>query len=70
MTAIDPEYWVDYEGLDHIVSRGVNGQQINLKECPFCGDRRHRFYMNAETGVGNCFVCGKGYSLWETMTEV
>jgi DNA primase len=36
--------------------------QINAKECPHCGDRRWRVYLNAATGLGNCFVCNEPFN--------
>lgn len=35
---------------------------MQMKECPRCGDRRWRVYLNAETGLGNCFVCSAGFN--------
>lgn len=60
--ALDLEYWAEREGLDFKMARGRSGMQLNFRACPECGDRRYRTYLNAETGVGNCFVCGEIYS--------
>lgn len=54
---LDLEFWLEREGHAFKPTRGVNGMQYQLRECPSCGDRRWRTYVNAETGKGNCFVC-------------
>ncbi len=59
---LDLEYWFDRESLAHKVSRGASGMQINAKDCPKCGDARWRVYLNADTGLGNCFVCNEGFN--------
>lgn len=58
----DIEAWLEDEGVAFKKSRGSSGIQLNLQECPNpdCGDRRWRTYVNAETGLGNCFVCNTG----------
>jgi DNA primase len=60
--SLDMEFWFDREGVQHKITHGSSGMQINAKECPFCGDRRWRVYLNAETGAGNCFLCGEKFS--------
>lgn len=67
--AVDVEHWADYEGLDYQLTRGVSGMQLNLKECPYCGDRRWRVYLGAETKMGNCFVCGESFSFGSFVCE-
>src|SRR3954466_8393116 len=62
MQALDIEQWCEDEGISFKKSRGHSGMQLNLKECPECGDRRYRTYLNAETGVGNCFICNQTYN--------
>jgi len=59
---LDMETWFNHEGLSYKLTRGSSGQQINAKECPHCGDRRWRVYLNADTGLGNCFVCNTHYN--------
>jgi DNA primase len=53
---LDLEYWFDREGLAHKMTRGGSGQQIQVQECPSCGDRKWKVYLNAETGLGNCLA--------------
>lgn len=60
--ALDMEFYCEREGIDFKLSRGSSGMQLHLKCCPFCGDRRWRTYINAETGLGNCFVCSETLS--------
>ncbi|SER29374.1 DNA primase [Faunimonas pinastri] len=59
---LDLEYWCEREGLAYRKGRGSSGMQLNMRECPECGDRRYRVYLNAETGLGNCFVCNAGFN--------
>jgi len=68
--ALDLEDFLDREGLDHRLGRGSSGMQLNLKECPFCHDRRWRTYANAESGLGNCFVCSKGFNKFSFVSAV
>ena len=32
-----------------------HGEEINLKECPFCGKSKWKFYLNRKNGLYNCF---------------
>lgn len=59
---LDLEQWFERESRPFKLSRGVNGMQIVARECPDCGDTRYRTYLNAETGKGNCFVCGQTFN--------
>lgn len=52
---IDPETFLDYEGISYKRTFGSSGSQLNLKECPRCGGRSWKVYLNADTGLGNCF---------------
>lgn len=54
---LDIEYWFDREGYDYRSTRGHNGLQLNIKHCPFCGNSNWKVYLNADNGLGNCFVC-------------
>jgi DNA primase len=55
LDAIDMECFLDWEGLDYRLTPGRSGEQLNVKECPVCGGDKWKVYLNAETGVGNCF---------------
>lgn len=59
---LDLEQWFDRESRSFKMSRGQSGMQINAKECPACNDGRWRVYLNAESGIGNCFVCNQTFS--------
>lgn len=52
---IDIEYWLDKEGIQHRQTVGSSGEQLNLKICPVCGGSKWKVYVNAHTGLGNCF---------------
>lgn len=60
--SLDLEQWFEREGREFKKSRGSSGMQIHAQECPACGDRRWRTYLNADTGAGNCFVCNEKFS--------
>ena len=54
--------YLDWIGVDYKVTHGTSGEQLNLKECPVCGDTRSKVYIGSETGLGNCFVCGERFN--------
>lgn len=62
LDAVDMEEWLSYEGIDYQKTRGTRGEQLNVKTCPSCGKEAWKVYLNAETGLGNCFSgsCPKG----------
>jgi DNA primase len=64
LDSLDVEAWLDDQGILYKRTMGQSGAQLNIQECPNCGDRRWRTYMNAETGAGNCFVCDQKFGKW------
>lgn len=58
------ESWLDREGLTFKRTRGTSGLQLNVKECPACGNSHWKVYLNAESGLGNCFVCEAKFTKW------
>lgn len=54
---LDLEFFCESEGHRHKLTRGSSGMQIHLMTCPCCDDRKWKVYLNAESGVGNCFPC-------------
>lgn len=54
---LDIEFFLEREGVDYKTTRGSSGVQLNIRDCPSCGDTRWKVYLNAETGLGNCFIC-------------
>lgn len=52
---VDMEDFLGFESIDYRVTRGRSGTQLNLRECPRCGGRDWKVYLNAETGLGSCF---------------
>jgi len=63
---IDIEAWMDREGIDYRVTRGARGTQLNVKECPCCGNSNYKVYINQDSGLGNCFSgdCEKRFNKW------
>jgi DNA primase len=53
--------------VDYKKSSGSSGVQLNVKVCPNpeCGNSNWKVYLNAETGLGNCFSCNTGYNKWK-----
>jgi DNA primase len=58
----DMEQWLERESRPYKMTRGASGMQLNVKDCPTCDDGRWRTYLNAESGVGNCFVCNARFT--------
>ncbi len=52
---VDMEDFLNFESIDYRVTRGRSGTQLNLRECPRCGGRDWKVYLNADTGLGSCF---------------
>lgn len=63
---IDMEYWLNRETVEYKVARGSRGVQLNIRECPVCGNSKWKVYMNQESGLGNCFHgdCEAKFSKW------
>ncbi len=61
---LDMEFFLDRESIPYKLTHGVSGMQLSIKTCPnpACRDDRWRVYFGVDTGQGNCFVCGKGFS--------
>ena len=64
---LDIEFFLERESIPFRRSRGVNGEQLNVKTCPACGDDRWRLYFGTESGAGNCFVCGEGFNKFKLL---
>lgn len=64
---LDIEAWMDREGVDYRVTRGARGTQLNVKECPCCGNSNYKVYINQESGLGNCFAgdCEEKFNKWK-----
>jgi len=63
---LDIESWLDQEGVRYKRARGASGQQLNVKECPCCGNSNWKVFLNADSGLGNCFAgdCETKYNKW------
>lgn len=51
---------------DFKLTHGSRGEQVNVRECPVCGDSRWKVYLNRESGLGNCFHgdCQATFNKW------
>lgn len=73
LTELDIEYVLQDEGIDYKDTWGRSGRQLNVKTCPFCGNNKYKVYMNAVTGLGNCFAgsCSQGnFNKWVFLTAL
>jgi DNA primase len=52
---IDVEWLLTREGISYKESYGRSGRQLNARTCPFCHTSEYKIYINAESGIGNCF---------------
>ncbi len=52
---ISPEALIAHLGCDYKLKPGHSGLQINIKTCPRCKGDKWKVFLNAETGLGNCF---------------
>lgn len=66
---IDMESWLEQEGVSFKLTRGSRGPQINVKECPHCGNSNWKVYIGQESGLGNCFVCETHFNKWKFIKE-
>lgn len=66
LSQIDIEDWLDRQGVRYRVTRGARGVQLNVQECPCCGNSGYKVYLNRDTGLGNCFSgdCEKKFNKW------
>ena len=55
LAKIDMGAYLDREGIEYKETYGSSGEQFNIRTCPFCGGDKHKVFMNAESGLGNCF---------------
>lgn len=67
MQIISIEAFLDREGVDYRSTFGSSGAQLNVKTCPKCGGDHWKVYLNAETGLGNCFSgsCETKFNKWK-----
>ena len=67
LESIDMEQWLDREGVKYRVTRGARGTQLNVRDCPVCGGGNWKVYLNAESGLGNCFSgdCETKFNKWK-----
>lgn len=61
----DIEQIVAYEGYEYKLSNGNSGPQLNVKTCPACSSDDYKVYLNAETGLGNCFRCNHTFNKYK-----
>ena len=73
LDSLDIGWVLDEEGIDYKETWGSSGRQLNLRECPFCGNRKHKVYLNADNALGNCFAgsCSQGtFNKWQLLCQI
>jgi len=73
LDSLDLEWVLGDEGVDYKETWGSSGRQLNLRCCPFCGNNKSKVYVNAETGLGNCFAgsCTQGtFNKWQLLSQI
>lgn len=66
---LDAETVLDMRGVDYRGQHGTHGWQLNIKDCPRCGNSNWKVYIGAETGLGNCFRCDETYNLFSFIRD-
>lgn len=66
------EDYLNWQAVDYKSTSGVSGAQLNLRECPNpdCGNSKWKVYVGAETGLGKCHACDKGYNKWTLIADL
>lgn len=69
--SIDMQSWMDREGVEYRVTRGSRGTQLNVRECPCCGNSKWKVYINQDSGLGNCFSgdCEEKFNKWKFISK-
>lgn len=62
--SLDPELLLDREGFRYRTTHGSHGAQLNVQDCPSCGDHNWKVYLNADSGLGICFKCDTKFNLF------
>lgn len=65
LSNLDVEQLVSYLGYEYRISNGNSGVQLNLRSCPACGRQEYKVYVNADSGLGNCFQCNVGLNKYK-----
>lgn len=67
ITGLDIASYLDREGIDYKETHGSSGDQLNVKTCPKCGESKWKVFLNAESGLGNCFSgdCEEKFNKWK-----
>ena len=52
---LDMEDFLSWLHVDFRNTTGQSGPQLNIKTCPRCGGSDWKVFLNAESGLGNCF---------------
>jgi DNA primase len=55
LETLDMASYLDAQGIEYRETHGSRGAQLNVKTCPACGTSKWKVFLNAETGLGNCF---------------
>ncbi|EPG3568954.1 DNA primase [Providencia rettgeri] len=56
LSEFDFEQFLDLEGITYRKTTGKGGLELNIRECPTCGNHDWKVYFNPKTKVGVCFA--------------
>lgn len=62
---LDMESYLSWEAVEFKNTTGSSGAQLNLQDCPLCGNTKWKLYLGAETGLGKCHACDQGFNKWK-----
>ncbi|MDE9454563.1 DNA primase [Xenorhabdus bovienii] len=56
LESLDFEQFLQIEGVTFRRTTGKSGRELNIRECPTCGNHDWKVYFNPKTNVGVCFA--------------
>ncbi|MEI9600115.1 DNA primase (plasmid) [Moellerella wisconsensis] len=56
LESLDFEQYLQIEGIAFRRTTGKSGRELNIRECPTCGNHSWKVYFNPKTNVGVCFA--------------
>lgn len=72
LESISPEEILDAEGVAYRRTHGSRGPQLNVQECPRCGNTSWKVFLNEDSGLGNCFAgsCEARFNLFTFVRDL
>jgi DNA primase len=72
LNRLDIEDYLDGAGVEYRHTHGSSGPQLNLYECPVCGNAKWKVFIGVDSGLGNCFSgsCEKKFNKFSLIQAV